>query len=438
MNDSMRLEAEASVVGGLLIDFPRTKQALLELTPGEFYNEDFRLAFEKISAIDQRGDKVDFITVISELGGNPEMKVTLAQTVQMIPSLGNYESYVSIVKNEAQRRRLVEGMQEMCFGAYNSSEIITKLSEIIETEQTKDNTYREDMMLYKVAEYRGSLYDGDNKSKILTGYSDLDRMLGGLAKRNFTVIGARPSMGKTAFAGCVAANLVDRGHKVDFFSIEMTANQLFDRFGSNKQSIDHNRLRDRKTSAEENEAVIKSLRALTENKNFYLFDDFDSIEKMESIIAKNRPAVAIIDYLQLATTNVYYREVRDQVSHISKACKRIAKRYDCHVIALAQLSRDVERRKSKVPILADLRDCGQIEQDADTVIFLYREYVYNKNKSPEPASVIVAKNRHGETGILDFRFIGKYQRFVQVDKKHEDWKEVPGTGWPPAPEQTKL
>lgn len=440
MNFYREHQAEMSVIGGLLLDFDATKHALLELSPSEFELEELGTAFEAIAGMEQSRRPVDLVTLLEQLPAEQSLKGILSACINATPSLCNYDAYVNIVKARAQKRRMVSILSDLAFGGYETDEMLSRLQGLVEEEQSQDTSLRENMMLYKLAEYRGELYSESAARKISTGFSGLDAKLGQLEKRNFTVIGARPSVGKTAFACCLANNVVEKGKRVVFFSLEMPESQLFNRLASLRLSIDHGRLRDKKLSKDEKEAVIRSLSQMTQDGRLYLFDDVYAIERMERIISKLRPDLVLIDYLQLVTSHIDFRQTLDRVSHVSMACKRIAKRYDTQMVALAQLSRSVEDRKGNVPMLSDLKDCGHIEQDADTVLFLHREYVYDKKASPEKSSVIIAKARHGETGALNFCFTGKYQRFLEVDQHHDSSSYIPrqerfadaGTGsWPP-------
>jgi len=441
-------EAEMSVIGGLLLDYHQTREAALELAPEEFYYDKTREIFQIIMEKGKKREPVDFITVLAAMGETPDAKVLLVKCAETLPTLGNFTAYVNIVKNEAQKRRISTVLQDLTFGTgFSSAEMLAKLKGLLDTEQAQDTSYREDQMLYDLGEYRALLYDTSRDHKISTGYGNLDYLLGELEKQNVTIVGARPGMGKTAFACNLSTNIQKRGRKVLFFSLEMPKFQLFHRLAANLVAIEHNRIRDNKTTAEEKAKIITALLALAENNNYYVFDDVYSIERMESIIARSRPDVVIIDYIQLVLANHNFQRDMDRISHVSRESKRIAKTYKCQMIELAQLSREVDKRPVKTPVLADLRECGQLEQDADTVIFIYREYAYNKAVPPEPTSIIVAKNRHGETGLVDYRFEGAYQRFLEVDRystpPDDGWMDVDIQGpWPPAedeaPEQQHL
>ncbi|MDE5834380.1 MAG: replicative DNA helicase, partial [Ruminococcus sp.] len=379
------------------------------------------------------GKPADIVTILDEtvrlnIFETPaEGKRYLAQIADTLPSTSNVSSYCRIVSEKYLIRSLAnvaENILESIRSGENNSQILLDSAE----QQIYDIRQGRDIKgLVPLSDAIMEAYDrlgkisGPEKEKYIgarTGYTLLDSIISGLNKSDLIIIAARPAMGKTAFAMNIAVNVAKRTDKdVVTFNLEMSREQLAMRMISTESLVDSNRLRNGRISSDEWVKLATGAGYLS-TLNMYIDDTAGmTVQNIKSRLRKVRNlGLVIIDYLQLITSSSRYDNRAIEVSEITRQLKIMAKELNVPIILLSQLSRGVESRSDKRPMLSDLRESGSIEQDADIVLFLYRDAYYNKESTKQNISeCIVAKNRHGETGTIELIWDGKYTRFSNID-----------------------
>ena len=398
------LEAEQSVLGAALLDPGCISELVRLVRPEYFYREQHRRIFEVISNKFTMGEPVDIVTVMEaavreEIFSTPEeTKAYLAQLAQLVPSVHNIEAYTGILMEKYHLRALITTSRD--------------IMEQAEAPAAESQDHLQRLSGEDRAEYLG----------ISTGYAALDRVITGLNKSDLLLVAARPGMGKTAFALNIASNVALRSQKtVAIFSLEMSREQLMNRLLAAEGGIDSRRLLTGDLSLED-WGKVADLLTIFSKCPMYMDDTAGiTVAEMKAKLRRVRDlGLVVIDYLQLMSTGRRSDNRVQEVSEITRSLKIMAKELNVPVITLSQLSRGPESRSDHRPMLADLRESGSIEQDADIVLFLYREAYYEKEREDQSeAECIVAKNRHGETGSIDLRWDGRYTRFYSVDRKHE-------------------
>ncbi len=435
------VEAEAGVLGSLLIDPEAMAQIADFLAPDDFYRESHRVIYEAAQDLYEGGTPADLITLIDELqrrgkieeAGGPSYVSSLANQV---PTSANVESYARIVERTAILRRLIHAAGQIAGVAYNepdanvaldqAEKLIFNVSQRIshaEFEHIRD-TLREYLdKLGQLHSHRGEIVG------VATGFSDLDKMTGGLQRSDLVILAARPAVGKTSFALSVAHGATLRyGHGVAVFSLEMSAEQLVARFLSMDANVDQQKLRTGWIDDDEWDRISESVGRLSE-ANIYI-DDTPGITLMEMRSKARRLKMErgfdliIVDYLQLMQGTISGRAGENRVqeiSAISRGLKELARELDVPVLALSQLSRAVESRTDKKPQLSDLRESGSIEQDADIVMFIYRDDVYNPESDRKNiADIIIAKHRNGPVGTVSLYFQKEQTRYRDLDLRQPE------------------
>ncbi len=435
------VEAEAGVLGSLLIDPEAMAQIADFLAPDDFYRESHRVIYEAAQDLYEGGTPADLITLIDELqrrgkieeAGGPSYVSSLANQV---PTSANVESYARIVERTAILRRLIHAAGQIAGVAYNepdanvaldqAEKLIFNVSQRIshaEFEHVRD-TLREYLdKLGQLHSHRGEIVG------VATGFSDLDKMTGGLQRSDLVILAARPAVGKTSFALSVAHGATLRyGHGVAVFSLEMSAEQLVARFLSMDANVDQQKLRTGWIDDDEWDRISESVGRLSE-ANIYI-DDTPGITLMEMRSKARRLKMErgfdliIVDYLQLMQGTISGRAGENRVqeiSAISRGLKELARELDVPVLALSQLSRAVESRTDKKPQLSDLRESGSIEQDADIVMFIYRDDVYNPESDRKNiADIIIAKHRNGPVGTVSLYFQKEQTRYRDLDLRQPE------------------
>ena len=426
------LEAEQSVLGAVLID-PSALDTLTGIvSENDFYLEEHRKIYSAMQAMYMSSKNIDVVTLIDELvrdgvydasGG----KDYIRQLAEIVPSTANVKDYAKIVSDKSQLRELIRISDEISDEAYKEADEADKLVEraearIYEVAERKENKnfihIRQALM--NVHQHLKALKV--NKEETLgmqTGFRDLDGVLVGLGKSDLVLVGARPGMGKTSFALNLATNAAKRSDKaVCVFSLEMSAEQLVTRLLASEALVDSYHMRSGELSEEEWRSIAHASSELAECE--ILIDDTPGIT-VAGVMAKLRrvknPGLVVIDYLGLMQTERPIDNRVQAVSEISRNLKLLAKEFEVPVICCAQLSRGPESRTDKRPMLSDLRDSGAIEQDADIVMFLYRDEYYKENKDEQSvAEVIVSKNRHGAVGTVKMGWMGQYTKFTTLQQ----------------------
>ena len=429
------IEAEEAVLGSILIN-QETIYGVSELLDIEdFYRKSHRTIFKVMLDLNTTKKAIDIITLtdylthiskLEEVGGI----AFITSLANKVPSTANLKHYINIVKEKSMLRNIINIAEHMESMSYDNEQLDTPEVILDKTEQMISRLTKK-MIVTKVDNIQGQTLKAymdieniiNNKDELLgleTGLYDLDNFLQGLKNSDFMILAARPSMGKTAFALNIASYLsIKKDTPVAFFSLEMSSNQLIHRIFSSYGLIPLFNLKSGNLDDAHTQKLIKVSNKLSQSK-LIINDEISNLMSLRSIARKlkreNDIKLIIIDYLQLLEGT--RRENRNlEISEISRSLKILAKELDIPIIALSQLSRSVESRQVKKPMLSDLRESGSLEQDADIVMFLYREDYYNpETENKNITDVIIAKNRNGPTGTIPVYFHKEYVRFQDLAK----------------------
>ncbi|HLH63769.1 MAG TPA: replicative DNA helicase [Ktedonobacteraceae bacterium] len=430
------IEAEAGVLGSIIIDPEAIVQVSDFLRPEDFYRDAHRTIYEVILRLYEEHSPADFITICDELERLNKLEEVggasyITSLVNQVPTSGNIEFYGRIVERTSILRRLIHAAGQIAAIAYEEGDADVALDkaeqlifEISQGHARTDFSHVRDILadymnkLEQLHERRGTIVG------VPTGFTDLDRLTGGLQKSDLIVLAARPGVGKSSLALSLAHNAAIK-HQISIaiFSLEMSKEQLAQRLLSMDASIDQQRLRTGWIEEDEWERIVYAMDTLSE-ANIWI-DDTAGISTMEMrskarrLQAEHGVDLIIVDYLQLmqATIGGKRNENRVQeISEISRSLKGLARELNVPILALAQLSRAVESRQSKVPQLSDLRESGSIEQDSDIVMFIYRDDVYNpESERKNIADIIIAKHRNGPVGEISLFFQASQTRFRDLE-----------------------
>lgn len=424
------MEAEQSVLGACMLSKDALYDVLEKVREEDFYNKNHGEIYAAIKALEKKGSPVDVLTVSDELARRNSLEMVggrayVATLSANVPSTSNAGQYASIVTDSAEMRRLIETASDIMEQGYSSelpaSTILDhaeqQIFEIAQSRNTRDMAKLKDVLADNMALINEL---ADKQGEIIgvpTGFIDLDKMTSGMQKSDLIILAARPSMGKTAFALCVARNAAIKGYKVAIFSLEMGKMQLSQRLLSMEAGVDANRLR---TGRLDNNDWMKMSAVMDRLSEADIrIDDTPGMtvmgikNKCRRMKADAGLDLVVIDYLQLMSADGRAESRQQEVSNLSRNLKQLARELDCPVLVLSQLSRAVESRSDHRPQLADLRESGSIEQDADVVLFLYRDEVYDKETDrPGECEVHVSKQRNGPIGVVDVLWQGRYTRFV--------------------------
>lgn len=429
------LEAEQSVLGAVLIDSSCLSSVLEYVRAESFFLEQHQNLFSIFVAMFSSGQPIDFVTVLeraiaeSVFKTEESARLYLAQIAQVVPTTANVEAYAKIVQEKYQLRCLMETARDIIQSvSEGGGEDASSLLDLAEQRIFDIRQGRESTGLQRIDEIIISAYDhlqrltGEDKDQYLglsTGFTDLDKILTGLNRTDLILIAARPAMGKSAIGLNIAANVAKRYQKkVAIFNLEMSKEQLVERMLSSEGSITGNLMRTGDLNGDDWVRLATAAQTLSAAPIY--IDDAPgiSVPEMKARLRRLKDlGLVIIDYLQLMTTGRRIDNRVQEVSEITRSLKIMAKELNVPVITLAQLSRGPESRADHRPVLSDLRESGSIEQDADSVIFLYRDAYYNPDTSEQNmAEFIVSKNRHGETGVVKVGWDGRYTRFCGLER----------------------
>ena len=432
------LEAEQSVLGSILIDSRCVADIIGILRPEDFFLPQNREIYETVYTMFNFSETIDPVTVLEKMRQlgvyHDNTRDYVQQLMEITPTAANAVRYANIVKDKAMLRGLADASSDISELVYDQ---VGTPAEILESAEKKiyalrkgdtgDSLEHIGVTLHKVFDTLTELSQSDSAIPGLsTGLRDLDTKINGLNKSDLFLIAARPAMGKSAFALNIALNVAKKyGKTVAMFSLEMSREQLTMRLLANESFVELGKLLTGKLSEEEWTKLAMASAALSQTD--MRIDDNPSVTVAE-INAKCRRldnlGLVVIDYLQLMQGSGYGKASDNRVnvvSDISRSLKIMAKELNVPVICLSQLSRGPEGRTDKRPMLSDLRESGAIEQDADEVIFLYRDEYYNENTEEKGvAECIVAKNRHGEVGTVKLQWVGQYQTFADREWKHAE------------------
>jgi replicative DNA helicase len=433
------MEAEQSVVGGLMLDNTAWERIADLLSDGDFYRADHRLIYRHIARLIEHNKPADVVTVAESLESTKELASVggiayLNALASNTPSAANIRRYAEIVRERAILRKLAEVGTEITDSAYNTmgreantllDEAESKVFEIAE-QGSRGRQGFQDMppLLTKVVERIDMLYNRggtDEVTGVPTGFVDLDRMTSGLQPGDLVIVAGRPSMGKTSLALNMAENAaLHSGLPIGVFSMEMAATQLVLRMLGSVGKLDQHKLRTGRLHDEDWQRLTHAVGRL--NDAPIHIDETPALNPLELRARARRLhrqykrlGLIVIDYIQLMSAANSGENRATEISEISRSLKGLAKELDCPVIALSQLNRGLEQRPNKRPVMSDLRESGAIEQDADVILFIYRDEVYNP-ETPDKgvAEVIIGKQRNGPIGTVRLAFLGEYTRFENL------------------------
>lgn len=434
------IEAEQATIGSMLTDKDAVISAVEVLKDEDFYREDNKAIYTAMINLYNRAEPVDIITVRAELESMGMVEKVggleyLTQLPEKVPTTANAERYINIVKEKSALRRLIKTANEIIDAGYDPTEDVDEIMEdaekkifnVIQNKSQKGYTPIKDALVDSFTKLEELYNRKQHITGVPTGFTKLDYKTAGFHSSELILIAARPAMGKTAFALNIATNAAVRSNvPVVVFSLEMSKEQLVNRILCSESMVDSNKVSTGKLEEEDWTKLAGSVGPLSESEIY--IDDTPGISVME-IRAKCRKlkiekniGMVVIDYLQLIQGSGKRNGSREQeISEISRSLKILAKEIGVPVVALSQLSRAVEQRPDHRPMLSDLRESGAIEQDADIVMFLYRDDYYNKeSEKKDIAEVIIAKHRGGSTGTAELLWLGSYTKFVNLEKRFDD------------------
>jgi replicative DNA helicase len=433
-------DAEASLLGAILIDSDAIVKIADLLNPNDFYDPKHMRIYEAVAKLYEKHSPIDVLTLADQLRSSGFIEFVggasyLTELTNFVPTAAHVEQYAEIVSQKSMRRKLIKASQDIAALGHdenhNLAELIesaeSSLFEVSQKHVKQDITSLEDILSESFDRLDELHRDKGKIRGVPTGYKDLDGILAGLQKSDLFILAARPSMGKTALALNIAHNIaVDSKQPVLIFSLEMSKEQLVDRLLSRESGVDAWALRTGNLSDSDFEKIGQAMGSLSEAPIY--IDDTPGITVSELRTKARREAhqrplgLIVVDYLQLMSGgNKFGGEGNrvQEISEISRGLKGIARELKVPLMALSQLSRSVESRHPQIPQLADLRESGSIEQDADVVAFIYREDYYNPQTDRKNVTdIFIKKHRNGPTGGVELYFDKEKQRFRSLDTKH--------------------
>nr|WP_074351675.1 replicative DNA helicase [Proteiniborus sp. DW1] len=432
------IEGEQSVLGSMILDKNAIIAATEILKPSDFYKEAHREIYEAILEIYNRDEPVDLITLSDELKKRNTLDAVggilyLADLSEAISTTANIRFYCEIVEEKSILRRLISASNDIIAKGYEADEDINviidaaekKIFEITQKRSSEGLDPIKEVLLESFSRIEQMALNKSDLTGLTTGFIDLDQKTSGLQKSDLVLVAARPSMGKTAFSVNLSVNAALKGNaSVAIFSLEMSKEQLVQRMLSSESHVELQKIINGRLDEEDWPKLLRAMGPLSQAKIF--IDDTPGITLME-MKAKCRRLkmekgldLIMIDYLQLMSGEGRNENRQQEISAISRGLKGLAKEMDCPVIALSQLSRAPEIRADHRPILSDLRESGAIEQDADIVMFLYRDdYYHPDSEKKNIGEVIIAKHRNGPTGTVELVFMGEYTKFLNLEKPRQ-------------------
>jgi replicative DNA helicase len=445
------LEVEKSVLGAMLLDREAVGIAIESIDERIFYREAHRKIYLAMVSLFEKNEPIDVITLSDELKKRDELEdiggtYYLTELAAMVPSSANIEYHLNIIRDKAILRQLIVTCSGIIKSAYDESDDAEKILDTAEGEvlgisqTTRQKSYEwvKSLITDSIHELeRLQETSSEGITGVPSGYKDLDNYLAGFQKSDLIILAGRPSMGKTAFALNLARNAAaDHNVPVGFFSLEMSNMQLVQRLLCAEAEIDSQRLRTGQLKKAEWDRLIRRIDKLSQSQIY--IDDTPALDilklraRARRMAAEKKVGMVIVDYLQLMETPRGMDSRQQEISYISRSLKNLAKELKIPVLALSQLSRAVEMREWKRPTLADLRESGAIEQDADVVMFVYRPEIYglenfgDKKKTPSEnrVEIIIGKHRNGPTGSIILSFLKQYGKFglaaLEIDKLSQE------------------
>ena len=434
------LEAEQAIIGSMLTDRDAVISAIEILKEEDFYREDNKAIYTAILNLYNRAEPIDIITVKSELESMGKFEQVggleyLAELPEKVPTTANAMKYIKIVEEKSTLRRLIKTANEIIELGYSPTEDVEDIMEgaekkifnIMQEKNQKGYAPIKDVLVESFTKLEELYNRKQHITGVPSGFTELDYRTAGFHGSELILIAARPAMGKTAFALNIATNAAVKANvPVAVFSLEMSKEQLVNRILCSESMVDSNKVRTGKLEEDDWTKLAGAIGPLSEAEIF--IDDTPGINiteiraKCRKLKLEKNIGMVVIDYLQLIQSSNKRGGSREQeISEISRSLKILAKELDVPVIALSQLSRAAEQRPDHRPMLSDLRESGAIEQDADIVMFLYRDDYYNQDSEKKDiAEIIIAKHRGGSTGTVELLWLGSYTKFVNLERRFDD------------------
>lgn len=427
------LEAERGVLGSMLLETTAVATAITVLRPEDFYRDAHRAIFEATIQLFEASEPIDLLTLSECLGRNGKLEIAgglayLTSLVASVPTAAHVERYAHLVRDQSLKRQVIRAGTEIVGRGYDgqvsSDELLDEAEQMIfqiaQNKTTRTYARLGEVLEETIASFDRIFESPEGITGIPTGFRKLDELLGGLQPADLIVLAARPSMGKTAFALNLARNAaIQQGVPTVVFSLEMSKEQLATRLLCAEGFINQNNLRTGRLSDQEWRNFAIAVERLS-SAPIYIDDTpgltaLDLRARSRRLLAEHKIGFVVIDYLQLMESRSRHENRQQEISSISRSLKALARELRVPIIALSQLSRAVESRQEKQPMLSDLRESGAIEQDADVVAFIYREDYYKPDLPPEQqnvAEINIAKQRNGPTGRIYLQFQKEYGRFA--------------------------
>lgn len=422
--------AEISVLGAAMLDKDALYDVAEKISSEDFYDPNNKEIFDAIMELHKKNSPVDILTVCEELKKRNALEMVggrgyVASLSSDVPTTANAGEYAKIVAEKSEMRKLISTAGEIMEKSYADSIDAGKvldyaeqqIFEIAQGRQNENVVHLKDILLDNMNAISERAKNKGALTGVTTGFLDLDSMTSGLQKSDMVIVAARPSMGKTAFALCMARNAAIKGNKVLIFSLEMSSDQLSQRLIAMEAGVDAQKLRNGDLDNKDWNKITTTIDRLGEAD--ISIDDTPGLSLMEMknkcrrLKAEKGLDLVVIDYLQLMEFQGRADSRQQEISSLSRGLKQLAREVECPVVVLSQLSRATETRTDHRPILSDLRESGAIEQDADVVLFLYRDEVYNdETDAPGECEVHVAKQRNGPIGRVDLLWQSTYTKFV--------------------------
>ena len=435
------IQAEQSVIGAMIMDKDAISVACetVGLTKDDFYNKNYGALFEAIAELYNEGKPVDDITIAEKIGDKNVPKEiagrdSLREIIQAVPTSANIKNYAEIVYEKAMLRRMIKMTEEIANNCYAESDTVGNLLDdteqrvfkLLQSKGSSDYVPISEVVREALDRIELASASADGITGISTGFADLDRRTSGLQNSDLILVAARPSMGKTAFVLNLAQNMFKNGKTVLIFSLEMPKVQLVNRLLAQEGRIDGQKIMSGRLDEKDYDSLIEAAdvvghsRLIIEDKSGITIPEMRS--KCRKYKLEHNIDIIMIDYLQLMNGSGRSESRQQEISEISRALKGLARELNVPVIALSQLSRAVESRTDHRPMLSDLRESGAIEQDADIVMFLYRDDYYNP-ESPDKGvtEIITAKQRNGPVGTDKLMWLSNFMKFVgyEASKKKD-------------------
>ncbi len=425
------LEAERSVIGAALLSRDAMADAMEIVVPEDFYDSANKGIFEVMLEMYRNGKPIDIVTVCDELKKQKMLEASggrayIAELSGSVPSTSNAAEYATIVSEASSIRRLIlssDEIRELCYENKKDATDILDIAEkkiysIAQIRQRSDYTPLKEILVRDIDILDEAVRNKGSVTGITTGFHRLDEMTSGLQKSDLVILAARPAMGKTAFALNVAQNAaVKGGAHVLLFSLEMSKEQLGQRLLSMESRVDMENIKKGKVDRSDWDRILMAADTLSaadinidDTPDLSVFEIKNKCRRMKADTGLD---LVVIDYLQLMRSEGRADSRQQEISNLSRHLKLLAREMDCPVIVLSQLSRAPEQRPNHRPVLSDLRESGSIEQDADIVIFLYRDDYYNENsEKPGVCEINIAKHRSGPTGMMELTWVARYTKFA--------------------------